>query len=73
MNMPDADPCLYKLSPTRTYPLLHLRMRVASALLGLTPRGSLCSWIVVDKHHPPIDLDHQDLSIRFRWTLSGGT
>jgi hypothetical protein len=43
MSMLEADPRLYKLSPTRMYPLLRLRMRVASALFGLMPGGSLCS------------------------------
>jgi hypothetical protein len=43
MSMPDADPCLYKFSPTRTYPLLCLRMHVASAPFGSMLGISLCS------------------------------
>jgi hypothetical protein len=28
---------------------------------------------VVDEGHPPVDLDRQDLSVRFLGTLSDGT
>jgi hypothetical protein len=44
MSMPDADPHLYKLFPTRTYPLLHLRMRVTLALFGLMA-GVVCALL----------------------------
>ena len=42
MRMPEAER-LYRLSPTRTKPLLRLVMRAASALLGSTCGGSLNS------------------------------
>jgi hypothetical protein len=38
----DANPHLYKLSLTRMYSLLRLRMRVASTLFGSTP-GVVCA------------------------------
>jgi hypothetical protein len=44
-ELPNADPHLYRLSPTRTYPLLRLNMRAVSALFLSTPEGSLCSWM----------------------------
>jgi hypothetical protein len=40
MSTPIADPCLYILSPTKTYPLLRLMMRAASALFSSMPGGS---------------------------------
>jgi hypothetical protein len=43
MSMPDVDPRLYRLSPTRMYPLIRLKMRAASALFLSAEGGSLCS------------------------------
>jgi hypothetical protein len=47
-------------------------MRAALALFLSTPGGQFVLLDEVNKHHPPVILDHHDLSVGFCSTLNDG-